>query len=195
MRQAVVGVTVDDDVVHVPGQAALEPVAQVCEARRVARVLLGRIAEGRDPSDERRADRERRKTESAERRERRKATTSGPTLVGLVRRSIEAKEKRLSSRTVKEWTRSLVRDISPSPLGQMQASAIKRAELADWLKSLGDSGGPHQSDRVLTLIRASYRYALDEEAASRIYWEGHARGVAETEQRLRPARDWTPFYA
>jgi hypothetical protein len=34
--------------------------------------------------------------------------------------------------------------------------------------------------------------ALNEEAASRIYWEGHARGCAETEQRLRPARDWTP---
>jgi hypothetical protein len=34
--------------------------------------------------------------------------------------------------------------------------------------------------------------ALDEEAASRIFWEGHARGVAETEQRLRPQRDWTP---
>jgi hypothetical protein len=34
--------------------------------------------------------------------------------------------------------------------------------------------------------------ALTEEQMHRIYWEGHARGVAETEQRLRPQRDWTP---
>jgi hypothetical protein len=32
---------------------------------------------------------------------------------------------------------------------------------------------------------------MAKEAASRIYWEGHARGCAETEQRLRPERDWT----
>ena len=33
---------------------------------------------------------------------------------------------------------------------------------------------------------------LTEEQMSRIYAEGYARGVAETEQRLRPQRDWTP---
>ena len=25
-----------------------------------------------------------------------------------------------------------------------------------------------------------------------LFWAGHARGCAETEQRLQPARDWTP---
>jgi hypothetical protein len=43
-------------------------------------------------------------------------------------------------------------------------------------------------DQALTNGNAS---GLNEEAASRIYWEGHARGCAETEQRLRPERDWT----
>jgi hypothetical protein len=34
--------------------------------------------------------------------------------------------------------------------------------------------------------------ALTEEQMSRIYAEGYRRGAAETEQRLRPQRDWTP---
>jgi hypothetical protein len=34
--------------------------------------------------------------------------------------------------------------------------------------------------------------AFDQEDLARVYWEGHARGVAETKQQLRPARDWTP---
>jgi hypothetical protein len=57
-----------------------------------------------------------------------------------------------------------------------QLSALATANDLDW-------------DRVLANGNGS---ALDEEAASRICWEGHARGVSETEQRLRPARDWTP---
>ena len=52
-----------------------------------------------------------------------------------------------------------------------------------------EANGIHPSQ---VLANGSSDPALTEEAMSRIYWEGHARGVAETEQRLRPARDWTP---
>jgi hypothetical protein len=55
-------------------------------------------------------------------------------------------------------------------------SAIAAAQDIDWDQALANGSGP----------------ALTEEQMSRIFWEGHARGVAETEQRLRPARDWTP---
>jgi integrase len=150
------------------------------EARRVARVLLGRIAEGRDPSDERRAERERRKTETATRREQRRSS-SGPTLAGLIARSLESKEGRLSQRTLREWTRTLVRDISSSTIGQTQASEVKRDDLAAWLRNLAERGGPHQSDRVLNLARAAFKWALDEEAA------GHGFGLLRDPTRgLRP---------
>jgi integrase len=150
------------------------------EARRVARVLHGKVASGIDPTDERRAARERRKVESAERRAKRQ-TTTGPTVVGIVRRSLEAKEGRLSERTIAEWTRTTVRDIAPSIVGQSQASALKRDVLADWLDKLAKDSGPHQSDRILNLVRAAYRWALDEEAA------GHSMGILRDPTRgLRP---------
>jgi hypothetical protein len=55
-------------------------------------------------------------------------------------------------------------------------SAIAAAHDLDWDRALANGGDS----------------TLDQEAASRLYSEGHARGVAETEQRLRPQRDWTP---
>jgi hypothetical protein len=55
-------------------------------------------------------------------------------------------------------------------------SALVAAHDLDWDQVLANGSAP----------------ALTEQQMSRIYWEGHARGCSETEQRLRPARDWTP---
>ena len=55
-------------------------------------------------------------------------------------------------------------------------SATVAAHDLDWDRALANGSGT----------------SLDEQQASKIYWEGHARGVAETEQRQRPQRDWTP---
>jgi hypothetical protein len=55
-------------------------------------------------------------------------------------------------------------------------SAIVIAHNVDWDRALANGNSA----------------TLTEEAASKIYWEGHARGVAETEQRLQSQRDWTP---
>jgi hypothetical protein len=68
-----------------------------------------------------------------------------------------------------------------APDGERQAaigrlSAIAAANDVDWDLAFANGNG----------------VALDQEAASRIYWEGHARGCTETEQRLRPVRDWSP---
>jgi hypothetical protein len=57
-----------------------------------------------------------------------------------------------------------------------RVSAIAQAHNLDW-------------DRVLA---NGHDAGLTEEQLSKVYWEGHARGVSETEQRLRPQRDWTP---
>jgi hypothetical protein len=84
-------------------------------------------------------------------------------------------------------------------------------ELADKLgKVMAMLTSPHDGERLAAATRfAALLEAHDvhpsqvlansntgptptEEQMSRIYWEGHARGCAETEQRLRPARDWTP---
>jgi hypothetical protein len=83
-------------------------------------------------------------------------------------------------------------------------------ELADKLgKVLAMLTSPHDGERLAAAARFTAildahdihpsqvlangsSATLNEEQASRIYWEGHARGCAETEQRLRPARDWTP---
>jgi hypothetical protein len=53
-------------------------------------------------------------------------------------------------------------------------SAIALAHDVDWDHALS-GGGP----------------VLSEEAMHRIYSEGYQRGCVETEQRLRPERDWT----
>jgi len=66
-------------------------------------VLLGRIAEGRDPTAERRAARERHRAEAAERR---KVRVDGVTLSALVTPSIEAKASRLAASTLREWART-----------------------------------------------------------------------------------------
>jgi hypothetical protein len=73
---------------------------------------------------------------------------------------------------------------STGPDGEKLAALNRLSALAvvhgfDWDRAVANSNGS----------------GLNEEVASRIYWEGHARGCAETEQRLRPERDWKVILA
>jgi hypothetical protein len=65
----------------------------------------------------------------------------------------------------------------------------ERLAAADRFCALLEAHDIHPSQ---LLANGSAGAVLTEEQMSRIYWEGHRRGVAETEERLRPQRDWTP---
>jgi integrase len=129
-------------------------------ARRAAQVEAGKIARGVDPNAERREKRaaaERAKAQASDQ-------NAAPTVAGLVRSYITARERQLSPVTHHEYLRTLRVDIEPSALGKMKAREALRSHVRDFHAKLG-RGGKHQADRALVLLRAAYRWGQDEEVA------------------------------
>jgi integrase len=156
-------------------------------ARSAAKAKAGEVAHGRNPNVERRQQRaaaERARIQAAEEK-------AAPTVAGLVGRYIEARERQLSPVTHREYLRTLNVNIRPSSLGKMRAKEALRSHVRDFHQKLRH--GRHQADRALLLLRAAYRWALEEEVAPDVPLVDRdaTRGVEAFVRGAAKIREWS----
>jgi integrase len=127
-------------------------------ARRAAYARAGEIARDKDPNAEARASaakaRSERVAEEVERCE--------WTVMELLERYRTARLGRLSVVTATEYARTIKREIKPSLLGAMKARDVVRDDVRTFVSRVAKRA-PHVAVHVLALLRAAYRWALDEE--------------------------------
>lgn len=125
-------------------------------ARRAARIRAGELAMGRNPTAEARAAR------AKERAQKLEAATDDWTVTAMLREYVKAQAKALSPVTIKEYERQLAHDIEPSDLGALIARRVVKDDVRRFTGQIGKRA-PALAYRELTLIRAAFRWALDEE--------------------------------
>jgi len=125
------------------------------KARQAARVVLGDVARGQDPKQQRS---EARQAASARRRARRAAGT----VVALVERFLDAREGDLRPNTIRHWRSLLKVHIKPSDLGRMSPAAVERRDVRALLESIAKDR-PYAANRVLELVRVAFAWAVERE--------------------------------
>jgi integrase len=127
--------------------ATLPPLT-LLDARQLARTALRDAALGDDAASAKRDARE------------------ALTVAVLVRDYIASGEARRSPRTNANYARTLKSTIQDSPLGRQAAEQVARGEVRAFLEGIARKA-PIQSNRVLALIRAAFRWGLREELIDR----------------------------
>lgn len=129
-------------------------------ARDAAAAAAGMLARRQDPTAEARAAREARKAAVRERQ----ATRTRVTVAQLVKRYIDARCRDIATATEGDYRRTLRAEIASQALGDRPADRVLRAEVRELLDRI-ERRAPAVRDRVLALLRASYRWGQDEERA------------------------------
>lgn len=137
--------------------------SQLTKARKAARSILGRVADGADPV--------------AEGRKIKAEATN--TLRATAEEHLRREEKRL--RSIGERRRIFERYVYPK-LGARQIDSIKRSEIVGLLDQIEDKSGPSMADHVLAVLRRlmSWHASRSDEFRSPI-----TRGMARTKPKER----------
>jgi integrase len=141
-------------------------------AREAAQARAGEVALGKNPNREARLARA---VVDAERLQR-QADAKEWTVAQMVRSYIGA--KRLQAITVKNYTRFLEHDIEPAELGTKNAREVVRDDVRQFIGHIGKRA-PAVAEAVLMILRASFRWAQDEEVLIEL-----PGGKRETRQRV-----------
>ncbi|MSO97453.1 MAG: DUF4102 domain-containing protein [Rhodospirillaceae bacterium] len=116
------------------------PGVAVPKARTLAKVHMGKIAEGADPA--------------RERRKRKEAGTVAELLARFLKDHVKAKGR--SKTTEKEYSRLVERVIKPG-LGAVTVAAIERDDVARWFTKLADT--PRQANQALSVLSKAMNLA------------------------------------
>lgn len=132
----------------------------VDEARRAAKVYIGQMAAGIDPNAKSR------RSKAARRGRRAAVARSRSTLsvLKLVTLYVGARERKLATKTLKNYSETMRAELLGTDLGQMKAARVVRADLRSHLGTVAKRA-PYVADQVLALLRAAYRWGNVEEAA------------------------------
>lgn len=117
------------------------PAVTLEKARATALKLVSAVAEGEDPSDEKRA---------------RKAALTVEQLAGLY---VEKYAKR-NKKTWAEDERLLRVEVLPA-IGRFKADAVKRRDILDIIEAKAEAGFVAQSRQILAVIRKMFNWAVD----------------------------------
>ena len=137
--------------------------SQLSKARKVARSVLGKVADGSDPVTERRKA---------------KAEATN-TLRAIAEEYLRREERRL--RSIGERRRIFEKYLYPR-LGSRQIDGIKRSEIVRLLDQIEDKNGPSMADHVLSVLRRlmSWHASRTDEFRTPI-----TRGMARTKIKER----------
>ena len=115
------------------------PILGADEARNEALSLLGRVARGEDPAEERRQVR------------------GEPTFAILAQEYIErrAKEKKSGPEDIRIISRDLMK-----PWGNLPAKEIRRRDVIQLIDEIKDRGAPIMANRTLAVIRRVYNFGI-----------------------------------
>jgi integrase len=120
-------------------RATIDSVLTLDKARKAAKAMLGRVANGGDPVAEARA----------------KAAAEKDTLQSVAEEYLKRESKNLRSLATREAT--LKRWVFPK-LGIRQIGDIKRSEISRLLDHVEDNAGPVQADMVLAFLRRVFNW-------------------------------------
>jgi integrase len=131
-------------------------------AREAAWARAGEIALGRDPNVEAR----RARAAAQEERLQAAVRASEWTVVGMLEAYLRAKQESLSVVTYRNYERTVRAEIGESALATMSARDVVRDDVR-LLVSRVAKRAPHVAVHVLALLRAAFRWAMDEEVVVR----------------------------
>jgi integrase len=125
------------------------------KARQAARAILGDVARGHDPRQQR--SEARLAAEAG-----RKARKAGGTVASLVKRFLEARKRDLRANTLLNWRGLLSNHIEGSDLGRIAPADVKRRDVRELLERIGKTY-PYSANRVLELVRVAFAWAVERE--------------------------------
>lgn len=141
-------------------------------ARKIARKILGRVADGEDPQRERVTQRR---------------APKGQTVADAIEAFLEARSRTAGDRTVREYRRDLERELV-GRYGRRPLSAVNRSDLVDALEKIA-ARAPVAANRCRAALSTFFRWAVATGRLQHSPLDGVPRPARETprERVLEPA--------
>ncbi len=129
------------------------PEIPLAAARDLARTALLLIAEGKNPTDERKRDDERKRAEDEK-----------PDTFAAVAAAFEANDRRAGPGWAKERGRVIKRELVPA-WGDRPIASISRRNVIALVEAIADRGAPVQANRTLAVLGRLFSWAVNQDLA------------------------------
>lgn len=125
------------------------------KARKAARAMLGDVARGHDPSQQR--TEARRAAVVA-----RKARKAGGTVASLLERFLEARKRDVRPNTLRNWRSLFAANVKGTDFGRLRPAEVERRDVRRLLERIA-AMRPYSANRVLELVRVAFAWAVERE--------------------------------